>query len=132
MTLLLPAGTAEGTYPANARAFDATHNVTAAASVTVVNPVSITLSALGSVRVGRSIAIAATLTLFGGTQSGATVNYTLTKPGDANETFSTTTDSTGKTVWNYKPNGKGTYTVKATVSYGAYSGTSNTITFTVF
>ena len=136
MTKTTPSGTT-GTFGVNATASDLNHSATGGANVTLVlpppppPPLTITLSAPATVKFKGTIAITATVWVSGALRSGATVTFTVTRPGGSGaQTATATTNSAGVAVLNYKAQQKGSYTAKATGTYGSSTNTSNQISFT--
>lgn len=145
MTKTGPAGTAPGTYLADANAANNSYVGSGTANLTVMNPPSLTasISLSGSSYALRStIPITVSVTNGGLPASGANVTFTLTAPSGSTTTQSATTGSAGTATWSYKTNSRsatGSYTVsaRATLSSGSrkatntQSVTSNAVNFTV-
>jgi hypothetical protein len=135
MTKSVPAGTPVGTYSVNATASQSTFSGSGGASVTVVQPPSVTVSVGQASYAPRSnVTMTATVTSGGNAAAGASVTFTLTKPNGATATKVVTAGSNGVAVWKYKLNPKdpnGSYSVRATATYNGLSSISNTASFTV-
>jgi hypothetical protein len=59
------------------------------------------------------------------------VRFDLNRPDGRTATTTLSTDTTGKAVWSYGTQPRGTYTVTATATSGTATATSNTVSFTV-
>lgn len=130
-----PAGATPGTYPVSASAARGSNSGSGPASCTVMEPLAASLTVPAGPYAPRStVKIVATATLGSSPASGASVHFTLVKPGGSTTTKDTTTGSTGQAVWTYRlgpKDPKGTYSVSATVTLGSQTVTTAPASFTV-
>ena len=132
-----PSSTSTGTYAVAAIASAGTRSGTGNAncSVTAPSPLSVTLAISGSTFSARStVPITATVLSGNLPTSGATVQFTMTKPNGTKTTNTGTTNANGQVAWNYKFGPKdpsGTYKVTATATYGSQTAQSTAATFVV-
>ncbi len=142
-------------------AVDTGFSGTGNANCTVAEPPSVTLSLDSDTYSPRStVSVTAKVMSGGNPAANASVTFTLTKPGSAavvgarkenpngkggggggkdggggGKGKTVVTDSTGTAVWNYKLGPKDPsgccYSVSAEAAYSGFTGTSNTVTFTV-
>jgi len=135
MTKSVPSGTLPGTYAVNAIATRGTNSGTGNANCTVVVPPSAVVSVPNSIYAPRSTVPMTAMVISGGNPAaGASVVFTLNKPGGKTATKTVAADSGGRAVWSYRLGPKdpnGTYSVSATVTYNSLTGTSNMVNFTV-
>ena len=132
-----PSSTSTGTYAVAAIASAGTRSGTGNAncSVTAPPPLSVTLAISGSTFSARStVPITATVLSGNLPTSGATVQFTMTKPNGTKSTYTGTTNANGQVAWNYKFGPKdpsGTYKVTATATRGSQTAQSTAATFVV-
>jgi M6 family metalloprotease-like protein len=138
MTKTVPAGTEPATYPVDATATGPSSSATASVNVSVVPPLpplSVTVASSAPAYPSKSVAILTAKALNGSAPAvGASVKFTLTKPGGAHTELSAKADSAGKAQWNYRfgpKDPKGTYTLAAQGTNGNQTATSPPITFTM-
>lgn len=131
MTKTVPTTAPLGANTVNATASDASHTVTANATATVVDPITVTLSAVPTTVAARSnVTLTATvLNASNAPVSGATVTFNITR-GGASSSSTVTTNSSGVATLSYRAQQKGNYSATATASYSGATATSNTVTFT--
>jgi hypothetical protein len=135
MTKNVPAGFTPGTWPVNATAADSAHTGTGTANATVTTPpVPIFVSQLtatpATVPVRGIVTIQAVITKSGGVPAaGATVTFTLTRPGGTT-TNTAIANASGIAEWKYKPTKKGSYSVTAAASLSGATATGGPATFT--
>lgn len=138
MMLTPPAETIPGTYPVSVTGSDSTRAATGTAncSVTLTSPpLAVTASVSGSAFPARSNVSTTAVTLSGSSAvSGASVQFTLSKPNGTSSVYTTASSNTGAATWNYKLGPKdtaGLYTVTAKATFGSELAISLPATFTV-
>jgi hypothetical protein len=138
MTKAVPAGTAPATYEVDAAAARASNSGKGTANCTVTAPpppLTVSVSVPASTYAPRStVPITARVLSGGSPASGASVVFTLTKPGGTTATKTVTADSAGAATWNYRLGPKdpsGAYSVSARSTYGSQTATSSPASFTV-
>jgi M6 family metalloprotease-like protein len=138
MTKGVPADAAPATYEVDAAAARASNSGKGTANCTVTAPpppLTVSVSVPASTYAPRStVPITAKVLSGSNPASGASVLFTLTKPGGATTTKTVTADSAGAATWNYKLGPKdpgGVYSVAARATYGSQAATSAPASFTV-
>jgi M6 family metalloprotease-like protein len=135
MTKNVPTGFTPGTWLVNATAADSNHTATGNANATVTTPpqpiyVSQLTAAPATVPVRGTVTIRAVITKGGGVPAaGATVTFTLTRPG-GKTTNTAITNASGIAEWKYKPTKKGSYSVTAAASLSGATASGGPVTFT--
>jgi hypothetical protein len=135
MTKNVPAGFTPGTWPVNATAADSDHSATGNANCTVTTPpppiyVSQLTATPAAVAVRGTVTIQAVITKGGGVPAaGATVTFTLSRPGGTT-TQTATTNASGIAEWKYKAMKKGSYSVTASASLSGATATGGPVAFT--
>lgn len=132
------AGATPATYPLTATATGGTAPVTASFSATVIPvppPLTITVTLPKTVYALREV-VAVKAKVMNGTApvNGVAVSFRVAEADGGITTGTATTGSTGEATWNYRTKTrdiKGTYSVTASATSGAQSGTSAPVTFTV-
>ncbi len=134
MTKSVPSGFTPGTYAVNASVSDANHSGGASANVTVTappEPISVSLTASPtSVAVRASVTLSATVTRSSGPVSGASVTFTVTRPGGQRSAGTATTNASGVATWSYRTQQRGTHSATAAASSGGATATSPAASFT--
>lgn len=135
MSKTAPTGTSPATYPVDTKATRGSNNAAGNANATIVVPPTVSITVSSSTYAPRStVTMTASVTSGGSNASGASVKFTLTKPGNKTATKTVTANSAGVATWNYRLGGKdpaGSYQVSATATHNGLTSTSNTATFTV-
>ena len=137
MTETAPAGATPATYPVSASAANGTMIGSGSASCTVMAAParSVSLSVPSSTYSARqTVLMTATVQSSGAPVRGASVTFTMIKPGGGSATNTAKTNSTGQATWTYKlgqNDPTGTYSVTATVASGSQTATSNSVSFAV-
>jgi M6 family metalloprotease-like protein len=138
MTKTVPASMTPGTYAVDLTAAGPSLSGQGAANLTVTAPpppVSVSVASEASSYAAKSTAALTAKVLSGANPaSGASVVFTLTKPGGATATQSAKTDASGTATWRYRFSPKdplGTYTVSAQATFGGQTASSNSASFSL-
>ncbi|MSV35346.1 MAG: hypothetical protein EXQ47_07070 [Bryobacterales bacterium] len=116
----------------NGTASDALSTGAANATITVVEPIAVSLATSATSVAARStVTLTATVTKAGGAPAaGATVTFSITRGSIGTTTKSVVANSSGVATYSYKAQQKGSYTAVSTASLSGATATSNTVTFT--
>jgi hypothetical protein len=135
LAVAVPGAATAGTYPVSATATKGGLSGTGSANCTVTTPITVAVAATpASVLAGQTVTITATVKSGQNPVPGASVTFTMTKPGGAKANKKVTTGTGGTAVWNYvagKRDPAGTYSVSATAKYGGVTATSGAASFSV-
>jgi M6 family metalloprotease-like protein len=137
MTKSVPAGTSPAVYPVDASAAGTSYTSVASANVTVMAappPLYVTPTVSSSYAPRSVVPMTATVLSGANPAAGASVVFTLTKPGGRVTAKTATTGSTGKAAWSYRlgpKDPKGTYSLTVTATYGTQTAAAGPVTFTV-
>lgn len=134
LTVTIPSGAA----PSSNQITASTSGVTAYATANVIVPPVTTMNTItgGPFTTRSTVNISATVTVGTSLASGASVTFTMQKPGGAITTKTVTTGSNGVATWSYRMSNKdpkGTYTVTGRATANGLLGavSSNSSTFVV-
>lgn len=129
-----PVGTADGVYNFNVSAVNSAsqgHMGSATGSYVIVSRLVVTATP-GNVKYSRTqtASVTANVSAAGSPQAGATVTFTMTKPGGAVVTQTVTSAANGNAVFSYRFDRRrdptGTYTVSVAAGIKGYSGQAAT------
>jgi len=133
MTKSVPAGFTPGTYAINAAATDTNHSASAGANVTVTAPPEpITVSLVASpttVAVRSNVTLTATVAKSSGPVSGASVTFTVIRPGGGTSTATATTNASGVAAVSYRAQQRGNYSATARATSNGATATSSSAAF---
>jgi hypothetical protein len=139
MIKTIPLTAVVGNYSGNVIVGDATRNSVAAVVAAVTSPLTTssstsltaTLTGPASLTMPGFASLDVAVISDGAPAAGAKVTYTVTLPNGLSSLYTATTDSFGAVSLAFKPTTAGAYSVKATVTLGGATVTSNTLSIAV-